>query len=193
MSIGIGGDGTKAVPAMWVLTAVAFVFVILRTYTRLVVVRGYGIDDYVYTFAFFLLFLYALFMTLSAMHGFGQNMWDIPDAEDRAKAMFWQAMGQTAAVFGMAVAKWSLGLFLLRIAETRWNFVAIWAAMLILMGTSISTAFVFWLQVSTSNLHYCLAFPLQHSNITLPAVSNFTSRFRRTGLDASCPLLPLNL
>jgi hypothetical protein len=34
------------------VTVVAAVFVALRAYTRIVVVRSYGIDDHVYNFAF---------------------------------------------------------------------------------------------------------------------------------------------
>lgn len=37
---------------MWVVTVVAFVFVILRAYTRIKVVQSYGVDDHVYNFAF---------------------------------------------------------------------------------------------------------------------------------------------
>lgn len=48
----IGGDGVMVVPAMWAMTALSLVFVILRTYTRVVVVKSYGIDDYVYGLAF---------------------------------------------------------------------------------------------------------------------------------------------
>lgn len=47
----MGGDGPWAVAVMWVCTALSFVFVVLRTYTRAVVVRNYGIDDHVFNFA----------------------------------------------------------------------------------------------------------------------------------------------
>lgn len=48
----MGGDGRRAVTVMWALTIVTFVFVVLRTYTRLVVVKLFGIDDQVYILAF---------------------------------------------------------------------------------------------------------------------------------------------
>lgn len=41
-----------AVGLMWMLTVVALIFVALRIYTRLVVVKAYGMDDHVYLFAF---------------------------------------------------------------------------------------------------------------------------------------------
>lgn len=48
----MGGDGPWAVAVMWSLTAVTFVFVLLRIYTRVGVVNSFGIDDHVYNLAF---------------------------------------------------------------------------------------------------------------------------------------------
>jgi len=66
--------------------------------------------------------------------------------DDAARAMLFEAIGQTFAVIGMATAKWSLGFFLLRIVMERSHKWAIWIATLALMAASISTCFVFWLQ-----------------------------------------------
>jgi hypothetical protein len=46
------GDGPWAVAVMWILTVLTFAFVVLRFYTRSVVVQSTGIDDHVYNFAF---------------------------------------------------------------------------------------------------------------------------------------------
>ena len=75
-------------------------------------------------------------------------MFDIPVVDDLVKAVLFEAIGQTFAVVGMAVAKWSLGLFLLRLVNKTWHKVVIWIAMGSLMGASISVCFVFWLQCS---------------------------------------------
>lgn len=48
----MGGDGPWAVAVMWALTFLTLIFVILRLYARLIVVKSYGIDDSVYIFAF---------------------------------------------------------------------------------------------------------------------------------------------
>ncbi|KAF4457691.1 hypothetical protein F53441_421 [Fusarium austroafricanum] len=144
----MGGDGPWAIAVMWVLTAVVFVFVLLRVYTRVVVVESFGIDDHVYNLAFVFLLLYTLFTTVSAHYGFGQNITDIlaRNPDDLPFAILFEAIGQTFAVVGMAVAKWSLGLFLLRIVKERWHKIAIWVSMGCLAGASVSTCFVFWLQ-----------------------------------------------
>lgn len=61
-------------------------------------------------------------------------------------AILFEAIGQTFAVIGMAVAKQSLGLFLLRLVTETWHKLAIWMTMGSLMAASISVCFVFWLQ-----------------------------------------------
>ncbi|KAI1458695.1 hypothetical protein F4805DRAFT_423363 [Annulohypoxylon moriforme] len=144
--MGIQDDGAKAVTAMWALTAMSFIFVVLRAYTRLVVVKAYGIDDHVYNLAFIFLMLYSVFVTISAQYGFGRNMWEIKSEYDTSQAILFEGIGQTFAVLGMAIAKWSLGLFLLRIVDKMRYTVSIWMAMAILMASSISVCFVFWLQ-----------------------------------------------
>ncbi|KAI1880833.1 hypothetical protein JX265_001073 [Neoarthrinium moseri] len=140
------GAGREAVTNMWILTAVTLIFVALRIYTRVWVVRSFGVDDHVYNIAFLLLVCYVSFTTVSAHYGFGQTVSDIPTADDVVSAILFEAIGQTFAVIGMAVAKWSLGLFLLRLVNQSWHKAVIWTAMLLLMGASISTCFVFWLQ-----------------------------------------------
>ena len=48
----MGGDGPWAIGVMWALTAAVFTFVVLRVYTRVVVVKSFGIDDHVFIVAF---------------------------------------------------------------------------------------------------------------------------------------------
>ncbi|KAH7243813.1 hypothetical protein B0J15DRAFT_451563 [Fusarium solani] len=142
------GDAPWALGVMWTLTFITLVFVILRVYTRVVIVKTSGVDDFVYNFAFILLLLYTVFIHLSANYGFGQNMFEIEDVEDAVRAVLLEVIGQTFAIIGMAVAKCSLGLFLLRLVSVNmiWHRMAIWATMAGLMLTSISVVFVYWLQ-----------------------------------------------
>ncbi|KAK8013864.1 hypothetical protein PG990_007160 [Apiospora arundinis] len=141
----MGGDGRRAVTVMWALTIVTFVFVVLRTYTRLVVVKLFGIDDQVYILAFIFLVCYTAFTTLSAKFGLGQHAHDLEPA-DMARAVLLEVIGLTFAVTGMVIAKWSLGIFLLRLVMETAHKWAIWTAMLSLLAASISTCFVFWFQ-----------------------------------------------
>lgn len=95
-----------------------------------------------------LLALYTVFITLSAQYGFGQNVSDIPDPEDISLAILLEAIGQIFAVLGMAVAKWSQGLFLLRLVVRIRHQAAIWIVMLVLICASVSLIFCFMLQCS---------------------------------------------
>jgi hypothetical protein len=156
---------------MWIVTAVTLVFVLLRIYTRAYVVQSYSIDDHVYNLAFVskmlvearrqertladlgvsaapqgFLVMYTVSTTVSAQYGFGQNMVDIEDPEHLVLAILFEAIGQTFAVIGMAIAKWSLGLFLLRLVTQTWHRVTIWIIMGSLAAASFSVCFVFWLQ-----------------------------------------------
>jgi hypothetical protein len=48
----MAGDGPWAITVMWIVTVLTFVFVVLRAYTRAIVVKSHGIDDHVYYLAF---------------------------------------------------------------------------------------------------------------------------------------------
>lgn len=91
------------------------------------------------------LLCYTIFITIAAQYGFGQSAFAL-DPGNLSNAILFEAIGQTFAVIGMAVAKWSLGLFLLRIIHLRTHKILIWTVMAALMGASVSTCFVFWLQ-----------------------------------------------
>ncbi|KAH6983812.1 hypothetical protein EDB80DRAFT_625294, partial [Ilyonectria destructans] len=142
------GDAPWALSVMWTLTFITLIFAILRLYTRVGIVKTFRVDDCVYNIAFFLLLLYTVFIQLSANYGFGQNMFEIEDVGDAVRAVLLEVIGQTFAIIGMAVAKWSLGLFLLRLVDVNmiWHRMAIWAAMIGLTLTSISVVFIYWLQ-----------------------------------------------
>lgn len=119
-----------------------------------------------------LLFLfYTIMTTIAAHYGFGQNMYEIPDIEDLVRAILFEAIGQTFAVVGMAVAKWSLGLFLLRLVTETWHKVAIWIIMGSLMAASISVCFVFWLQCSPPAYLYDRRIPGGYCYINTTPVS----------------------
>lgn len=85
--------------------------------------------------------------TKSATLGLGQTVAEIGDLDLVARAILWEAIGQTFTVLGTAIAKWSLGLFLLRLVIERWQIIVIWTAMGCLMAASISVLFAFWMQV----------------------------------------------
>ncbi|KUI60570.1 hypothetical protein VP1G_07795 [Cytospora mali] len=141
----MGEQATTYLPLMWVFVAIVFVFIGLRLYTRLHIVDQLGTDDHVYNLSGIFLLLYVVFLQISAEYGFGQDIITL-SPDDAACAVMWEMIGQTFAVLGMALAKWSLGLFLLRIVVQRWHRVAIWSIMVSLLIVSLLTAVMFWVQ-----------------------------------------------
>lgn len=93
-----------------------------------------------------LLLMYVIFTTISAYYGFGQSTADIYPEQEAVNAILFEAIGQTFAVIGMAVAKWSLGLFLLRLVTEPWHKITLWTIMIVLMATSTIVVLIFWLQ-----------------------------------------------
>lgn len=143
---GINGAAPSALAAMYSLAAIVLIFALLRIYTGLIVVKSYGMGDHVYVLAFILLLLYTVFIHVSATRGFGQGMAAIEDPLDISAAVLYECIAQTFAVIGMAVAKWSLGLFLLRLVKERWHMLLIWATLANLMLASFLCLFFFWFQ-----------------------------------------------
>ncbi|KAK3681766.1 hypothetical protein B0T22DRAFT_523080 [Podospora appendiculata] len=141
----MGGKAPMAMAVMWCLTIITLIFVVLRVYTRVVIVRQLGWDDHIYALTGGFLLLYTVFLQLSANYGFGQAITAL-ELDDAVQAVQWEMVGQTFAVIGMATAKVSLGLFLLRIVIERWQRVAIHVASSSLLAVSVMTAIIFWIQ-----------------------------------------------
>ena len=40
--------GSKAIAVMWAMTILSFILVPLRLYTRIVIIKAFGLDDHVY-------------------------------------------------------------------------------------------------------------------------------------------------
>lgn len=66
--------------------------------------------------------------------------------DSAVKAVYFEMIGQTFAVLGMAIAKLSLGTFFLRIVIVTWQRISIWFWMTSLSIISVLTAIVFWIQ-----------------------------------------------
>ncbi|RHZ45199.1 uncharacterized protein CDV56_102029 [Aspergillus thermomutatus] len=130
---------------MWAMTMLAFILVPLRLYTRIVVLRALGLDDHVYNLGWVFLLLYTVFLTIANRHGFGQPISTL-SMDEAVHTVYMEMIGQTFAVLGMAIAKLSLGIFLLRIVVKTWHRVSIWASMVSLSIVSVLTAVVFWIQ-----------------------------------------------
>ncbi|GFF56794.1 hypothetical protein IFM62136_03220 [Aspergillus lentulus] len=137
--------GTKAIAVMWAMTILSFILVPLRMYTRIFIIQALGLDDHVYNLGWVFLLLYTVFLTISNRHGFGQPIMTL-SMDEAVHAIYLEMVGQTFAVLGMAIAKLSLGIFLLRIVVKTWHRVSIWVSMVSLSIVSVMTAVIFWTQ-----------------------------------------------
>ncbi|CAI7654462.1 unnamed protein product [Penicillium glandicola] len=141
----LAGKGVRAISVMWVMTFLSFIFVPLRLYTRVYIVKALGVDDHIYNLAWVFLLLYTVFLTIAGVDGFGQSISTL-DTDSAVKAVYNEMIGQTFAVLGMAIAKLSLGAFLLRIVVKQWHRISIWISMISLLIVSVMTAILFWVQ-----------------------------------------------
>lgn len=173
----LAGKGIRAVVVMWVMTFLSFILVPLRLYTRIYIVKALGVDDHVFNLAWVsgppllrsisihiigqkcltylqvFLLLYTIFMTIAGYYGFGQSITTL-EMDMAVKAVYNEMVGQTFAVLGMAIAKISLGIFLLRIVVKQWHRISIWISMVSLAVVSVMTAIIFWIQKLPSESIY---------------------------------------
>lgn len=149
----LAGKGIRAVAVMWVMTFMSLILVPLRLYTRVCIVKALGLDDHVFNLAWVFLLLYTIFMTISGIYGFGQPITSL-EMDLAVKAVYYEMIGQTFAVLGMAIAKLSLGIFLLRIVVKPWHRISIWVSMVSLAVVSVMTAILFWIQKLPSESIY---------------------------------------
>ncbi|OLN83278.1 hypothetical protein CCHL11_03002 [Colletotrichum chlorophyti] len=143
--IGPGGDAPMVLGVLWGLTGLTFGFVVLRLYTRIVVLQAYGMDDHFFNFAFILFVAYDIMLTIASYYGFGRNIPEIKSSFDVSRAILYEAIGQTILVFGTVVSKASLAVFLLRLVNTRLHQVVILAPVVILLIFVVVSLCVFWL------------------------------------------------
>ncbi|KAI2777749.1 hypothetical protein F4815DRAFT_479838 [Daldinia loculata] len=133
--------------AMWAMAALSLALVALRLYTRIRIIKFVGAEDYMYacTSIFFLLF--AIFIQISVHYGLGQNFWTL-SIDDTANSIFWTYVANTFAITGNAMAKLSMGLFLLRVVQVRWHKIALWTAVVITTATSFILVIMLWNQTT---------------------------------------------
>lgn len=152
------GKAPGAMAAMWTFVGLVTVFMALRIYTRVVCVASYGVDDHIYNLAYVFLLVFTIFTQLSAEIGFGQTIEQLEgDMDVITQASLYECIGQGFAIVGMAIAKASMGFFLLRLVSVRWHQIAIWFAMALCMAASIGRSST----AHSENSNY-LTLELQH-------------------------------
>ncbi|KAI1408643.1 hypothetical protein F5Y13DRAFT_172012 [Hypoxylon sp. FL1857] len=142
--------GHQLACAMWALAALSLALVALRLYTRIRIVKFIGAEDYMYTCTGVFFLLFAIFIQVSVHYGLGQNFWTL-SIDDTSNAIFWSYVANSFAITGNAMAKLSMGLFLLRVVQARWHKIALWTAVTITVATSIALTIMLWNQTTPVN------------------------------------------
>ncbi|KAI2627667.1 hypothetical protein GGR54DRAFT_426679 [Hypoxylon sp. NC1633] len=140
-------QGYQLACATWAMAFLSLVLVALRLYTRIRIIKFVGAEDYMYALTGIFFFLFASFIQVSVHYGLGQNFWQL-SIEDTSEAIFWTYVANSFAITGNAMAKLSMGLFLLRVVQVRWHKVALWGAVIVTSATSAALVIMLWNQTT---------------------------------------------
>ncbi|CAK7229098.1 hypothetical protein SCUCBS95973_007104 [Sporothrix curviconia] len=137
--------GGQLACAMWAMTVLCTALVALRLYTRIRLVRFVGAEDYLFaaTGLFFLVFTCAI--QVAVHFGLGQSFWSL-SLQSSSDAIFWTYVANTFAITGNAMAKLTMGMFLLRVVQLRWHKLALWCLVGVTASTSITLVIMLWNQ-----------------------------------------------
>ncbi|KAI0601997.1 hypothetical protein F4775DRAFT_588816 [Biscogniauxia sp. FL1348] len=141
MTASIGGEGPYCVAVLWSLTALVFVFLVLRAYARIFSLATYGVDDHFYALSFILIVAYCSMIHVAVLHGYGRPL-DLDGAA--VDATYFRMVGQTFSLLAVGTSKASVGAFLLRLVFVRWQKIAVWAVILVMGGLSVLGAVFTW-------------------------------------------------
>jgi hypothetical protein len=139
--------GYAVAAAMWAMTALALGFVALRIYHRVHIVHVVGLEDYLYICTGVLLVAFTACIQVAARYGLGVSFWTL-SLDDSSNAILWTYIANTFAVTGNALAKLSLGFFLLRVVPLRSQKAALWALIFVTAATSIALVIMLWNQTT---------------------------------------------
>ncbi|KAK7912186.1 hypothetical protein PG985_014667 [Apiospora marii] len=134
-------QGPRLMAVLWALTAIVFIFLLMRIYTRVICVASYGVDDHFFLIAFLLMVASDAVITVAVGKGFGR---DDLDEDTKYTTIFWRDLGQSNALVATAAAKASVGFFMIRLVIVRWQKILISMAMGALGAICILMAIFTW-------------------------------------------------
>ncbi|KAK4237261.1 hypothetical protein C8A03DRAFT_44871 [Achaetomium macrosporum] len=139
--------GHAVVAAMWAMTALSLSLLALRLYTRLRIVRFIGAEDHLYFWTGILLLGFTACIQVSVHYGLGRSFCTLT-LDDSSNAIFWTYVANTFAVTGNAMAKLSMGSFLLRVVQARAQKAALWSLIFVTAATSTALVVMLWNQTT---------------------------------------------
>ncbi|KAL0939171.1 uncharacterized protein CTRU02_205781 [Colletotrichum truncatum] len=124
--------------------ALALLFVALRVYTRMAIVKVMGRDDYVMVVAMLCAVAGMTIFSVQAFHGLGRHTIVIPEDDMiiMRKSSFFQSI--ISSIAGLALLKVSIGLFLLRLSRSTWYSRCLWGLIVFVSAYSIMAWMTFF-------------------------------------------------
>ncbi|KAE8447375.1 hypothetical protein EG329_010789 [Mollisiaceae sp. DMI_Dod_QoI] len=124
-----------------------WIFVGLRCYVRTVMMKSFGMDDWLAVAALVLFTLYCSFVLKGVQYGTGQHFANLPP-ENIPIALKWWWCSELAYISSTAVFKASICIFLFRICVTRSQIFTIWLVLGVVTAYSVFYFFLVIFQCS---------------------------------------------
>jgi hypothetical protein len=151
---------TAAIVVIWVFTALTFLFLLLRVYTRFGHLSAYGADDYIILLSFVGLLLYAVFnhvLWQSDIVGYATLTASYEEIRKIGRVALISHLTLPAAT---ALSKFAVAVFFLRLVAETWHKMIMYFLMILVGVTSI-----LWLVLSVVT---CVREPLAPPGFDLP-------------------------
>ncbi|KAK5653445.1 hypothetical protein OQA88_8931 [Cercophora sp. LCS_1] len=139
--------GHQVAIASWAMTALSLALVALRLYTRIRIVKFVGVEDHLFAWTGVFLLAFSASIQVAVHYGLGQSFWGL-SIDNSSNAILWTYVANTFAITGNAMAKLSMGFFLLRVVQLRGQKIALWILITVTSGTSFALAVMLWNQTT---------------------------------------------
>ncbi|KAF2660064.1 hypothetical protein K491DRAFT_589929 [Lophiostoma macrostomum CBS 122681] len=116
----------------------AWIFIVLRVWTRTYVIKSFGWDDSTMILAGIVFSIYCATMLYIEANGGGTHIKDVPQLINLTK---WTIVGEATYIGTVMILKISLGIFFARIVVKRWHLWIIWTTVATSVASSVASFF----------------------------------------------------
>ncbi|KAM0558515.1 hypothetical protein ACHAPJ_004710 [Fusarium lateritium] len=135
-------NGIALVATAATLMALSWFSVALRTYTRVFLMNGQQLDDWLMLIAQIIFTISCVFILEGVKQGMGKHNDAVEPDEAKVQALMWQALATATYILDMMFIKLSIGVFLLRLSVKRVYTYIIWISLAIISIWSL--VLFFW-------------------------------------------------
>lgn len=121
----VESNGPTTVAALWAMTGITLLFIVLRLYCKGVYTRQLRVDDAILLLAWTLTLIYSALVTVAVKFGLGKHTKDI-DRNNFVSMYKFMFMSELFTLVAIPLSKTSFALTLLRLVTQTWHKVFIW-------------------------------------------------------------------